>query len=55
MSAELAFGECEGMCGRGVTFPGWDRYCDECLQEMREEDAARDERMDEEDRYLYGI
>lgn len=40
---ELAFGECEGLCGRMVTFVGWDRYCDECEAEMREEDEADDD------------
>jgi hypothetical protein len=53
--SELHFGECEGLCGSQVTFPGWDRYCDSCEQEMREEQDERNQRLSEEDHLLYSI
>ncbi len=55
MTVELHFGECEGMCGRQVTFPGWDRYCDECVEEMRQEDEERREALAEEDAHFYTV
>lgn len=53
-SVELTFGECEGLCGRMVERIGWDRYCFDCQDEMREEDRERAARLTEEDEYLYG-
>jgi hypothetical protein len=38
-----------------VTFPGWDEVCDDCAAEIREENAAADERIAEEDHFLYSI
>lgn len=52
---ELTFGECEGLCGRMVTFVGWDRYCSDCQEEAREEDEARWADLADEEAYLYGI
>jgi hypothetical protein len=51
---ERSFGECR-YCDRQVTFPGWDEVCDDCAAEIREENAAADERIAEEDHFLYSI
>lgn len=52
--SDLTFGECEGLCGRMVERVGWDRFCFDCEQEMREQEADSREHLSEEDVFLYG-
>lgn len=53
--SDLTFGECEGLCGGMVTFVGWDRYCQSCLDEMQQEDEEAREALHDEDEYLYTV
>lgn len=52
---DLTFGECEGLCGRMVERVGWDSLCFSCQEELLEEQEADNERLREEDEYLYGV
>ena len=50
---DLTFGEC--VCGEPLERPFWDRYCFACQDEQREEDEARNQRLYEEDVFLYSV
>ena len=50
---DLQFGECS--CDEPLERPWWDRDCFACQEERREEDEVRNQRLHEEDVFLYSV